>query len=502
MIKTAYQYHRDTGYTRGRIQGHYLDWPNQPDVFKEYQGINQIYLPEEIPAPKKSLLSILKETAIDSTFREIDINDLALILRLTCCLTAKARHSGKTFYYRSSASAGALYPTEIYVATSKIKGLDDGLYHFEIHSHSLSPLRAGDLADHISKLTFHPDGKLPTLTFVFTAISFRSSWKYRDRAYRYNLLDTGHVMENLFIAMKALKLPLDVSYDFNDVEVNKLIGVDGTKEVALAVAAVSGPGTISDSGALKIEELPENILNMSIVSGQEKDYPIIGKIHKAGEMLEARDDPEPYIPKSLALIPETWQSLPGPFSRTEDIDYPECLFMRRSSRNFVNAPIAKGKFYSLLDSLCLNDPTTLKIEAGRPHPLCVGFLTENIEGITSGLYVLDSVKRRFGIVSSGSFIKKMAHVCLDQEWLRNAGVHFLFIGNPGLLDRTWGPRGYRFAMMAAGQLGQRIYIAATSLKLGCCGIGAFYDREAAELIGLGGESWLLYLVAVGKVKHL
>ena len=96
----------------------------------------------------------------------------------------------------------------------------------------------------------------------------------------------------------------------------------------------------------------------------------------------------------------------------------------------------------------------------------------------------------------------MAGVCLDQAWLTNSSVHFLFLTNLKLIERAWGPRGYRYAMMAAGRMGERIYVAATSLGLGCCGIGAFYDNEAAELIGLNRESRLLYLVAVGRIKSL
>jgi nitroreductase len=56
-------------------------------------------------------------------------------------------------------------------------------------------------------------------------------------------------------------------------------------------------------------------------------------------------------------------------------------------------------------------------------------------------------------------------------------------------------------MMSAGRLGQRLYLAATALGLGCCGIGAFCDWEAADLLGLNRSSRLLYLVAVGKVKR-
>jgi nitroreductase len=55
-------------------------------------------------------------------------------------------------------------------------------------------------------------------------------------------------------------------------------------------------------------------------------------------------------------------------------------------------------------------------------------------------------------------------------------------------------------MMRAGQLGERLYLVATALGLGCCGIGAFYDMEAVELLGLESTSRMLYLVGVGPVK--
>ena len=63
-----------------------------------------------------------------------------------------------------------------------------------------------------------------------------------------------------------------------------------------------------------------------------------------------------------------------------------------------------------------------------------------------------------------------------------------------------GPRGYRQVMLAAGRLGQRLYLGATALGLGCCGIGAFYDREAIELFDMAEQASLLYLLAVGQVK--
>jgi SagB-type dehydrogenase family enzyme len=496
MIKTASQYHSHTSYKRGRMGGHYLDWQNQPDVFKKYQGITPIPLPDETPSLIKDLWSVLKETDIDPACRKMDINHLSLILRLTCTLTARARHGAEDFFYRSAASAGALYPTEIYVATRGVKGLDDGLYHFAIRGHALSPVRDHDISVHISSLVIPSAEKLPVITFFFTAIFFRSSWKYRDRAYRYHLLDTGHVIENLVLSLKAIKAPFSLSYDFDDTGINRLLGVDDSKEVCLAVARIPGLDNVHDLHIKDVQPLPDNILQASKVSMKETDYPAIQEIHRAGYTSETKFDLAPDIPETPALIAESWQNLADVPLNADYVQYPECLFKRRSGRNFVNQAIGKNSLLSLLDSLCLDNKIMLQDTIGH-QLLTVGFQAGNIESLNPGLYVLDTVKKRFGMISAGNLMADMARACLEQEWLRNAGVHFLFISDLNLIDRTCGPRGYRYAMMTAGRMGQRIYLATTSVNLGCCGIGAFYDDEGAGLIGLDQDSRLLYLVAVG-----
>jgi SagB-type dehydrogenase family enzyme len=132
--------------------------------------------------------------------------------------------------------------------------------------------------------------------------------------------------------------------------------------------------------------------------------------------------------------------------------------------------------------------------------MCTGFLAGNAEGFDPGLYLLDPSSSSITRIDSGSFMDRMAHTCLNQGWLANAAVHFLFISNLDSVDQVWGSRGYRYAMMTAGMLGERLYLMGTAMGLGCCGIGAFYDTEAARLLGLNSTSRLLYLVAVGPVK--
>jgi nitroreductase len=85
-------------------------------------------------------------------------------------------------------------------------------------------------------------------------------------------------------------------------------------------------------------------------------------------------------------------------------------------------------------------------------------------------------------------------------WLKNAALHLVFMTDLAALGRAWGPRGYRYAMIEAGRLGQQAYLAATALGWGACGIGAIYDREAAELLDMTVDGALLYLVGAGPFK--
>jgi SagB-type dehydrogenase family enzyme len=478
-IKTASQYHRFTEYARDKLTGHHLDWHNQPWVYKEYPGIEPILLPRNVQLPNERLSDLLKGSETDTTPRGIDIEELSLILRLTYSLTAKTRHSGGDFYYRSAASAGALYPTEMYLATRGVDGLGDGLYHFSISHHGLSLLREGIFS-------------APALTFFLSAIFFRSAWKYRERSYRYHLLDTGHVVENLILTLKALKLPFSHNYDFDDEKINHLLGFDVAKEVTLAVAHVPGAETVTDEPVQEIDKLPEDLRNASRVAKKEIDYPALRDIHMAGSSVISQPGFDFEIMNELGVISDEPTRIEPPESWPESMNYAEAVANRRSRRNFVKEAIPKDCFIALLDAL----------KASPYHQtICVGFLSGNAEEVSPGFYVLDRGRKSIGLVTGGFFMDKMAHICLDQGWLENAAIHFLFLTNLDVLDRALGARGYRYAMMSAGRLGERLYLAATAMRLGCCGIGAFYDGEANELLGLGDASRLLYLVAVGPVKR-
>jgi SagB-type dehydrogenase family enzyme len=155
----------------------------------------------------------------------------------------------------------------------------------------------------------------------------------------------------------------------------------------------------------------------------------------------------------------------------------------------------------LLELLCATANEQTDARSFAKEALSVGFLSGNVQDLNPGFYVLDLEQGEMALSSQGFMTDKMAHVCLDQAWLANSALHFVFLTNLKLLDETWGPRGYRYAMLTAGRLGQRIYLATTAMGIGCCGIGAFYDDEAAHILGLNEQTRLLYLVAAGPLKR-
>lgn len=495
MIRTCLDYHKETSYERHRMGGHFLDWANQPAGFKVYEGLESLKLPREVEFPKRKLSSLLLEEMAERSATGIDLAGLSKLLLLTQTLTAKARSLEGDFFFRSAASAGALYPTELYTVTNGVEGLEDGPYHYAIQDHGLAPLRRGDFSAFLAEATGSAEKAFSPVTIVLSAIFFRSAWKYRSRAYRYHLLDTGHVEENLILALKAMGLPYEVSYDFEDDPVNRFLGLDEKKEAALALVFIGERDVPQGRGAEAAGPAAESILQASRVSAKEVDYPAIREMHGAGKRERRREAGQVEMSQRLGVRPEEWRQPEAPVSWGEVADYPDCVFMRRSRRNFVKQPLRKEHMAGLLQCLFATDRKEYE------NSPAAGFLAGRVEGTAPGFYLLDRHRKALGMVAQGSFLETMTHICLDQAWLAQAGAHFLFLADLDLVEGTWGPRGYRYAMMTAGRLGQRLYIAATAMGLGCCGIGAFYDAEARDLLGLNENSRLLYLVAVGAVKN-
>src|SRR5262245_17619776 len=186
----AWRYHDFTkhSYQSIRADRHYLDWLNQPSPFKIYPTLDPIPLPRSLVQTLAPALDVVASTGVGFVSgKKPDLAQLASILYYSAGITKHKTYPGGELYFRAAACAGALYPTEVYIVCDDVDGVEAGVYHFNPGDFALRQLRKGDFRGVLSNAT-GGEARVSSapVTLVFTAISWRSTWKYRDRAYRYH----------------------------------------------------------------------------------------------------------------------------------------------------------------------------------------------------------------------------------------------------------------------------------------------------------------------------
>jgi SagB-type dehydrogenase family enzyme len=87
---------------------------------------------------------------------------------------------------------------------------------------------------------------------------------------------------------------------------------------------------------------------------------------------------------------------------------------------------------------------------------------------------------------------------LGQDLAGNACLAFSMIGDFENAARLYGDRGYRYVHFEAGAIGQRMYLAAEALGLRATGIGAFFDEQVNQYLGLSPQQGqVVYHFAIG-----
>jgi SagB-type dehydrogenase family enzyme len=122
---------------------------------------------------------------------------------------------------------------------NRVEGLAPGLYRFLAIEHKLAAVNLEEgLADIVAE-TCHKQRfvKACNVAFIFTAVAYRTYWRYGERGYRYMLLDAGHACQNLYLAAEAIGGGTCAIGAFFDEEINRILGLDGEKQFVIYVAA-------------------------------------------------------------------------------------------------------------------------------------------------------------------------------------------------------------------------------------------------------------------------
>ena len=234
------QFQKETKYQRGKMLGGMLDYINKPSIYKEYPNSEKIVLPPQKLGGEMALDAVLRKRRSVRRFspKSISREQLSYLLWASCGIQRK--EGG--YRFRTVPSAGALYPIETYLVINNVKNLAKGVYHYSIKSHLLEELKLGDFRREITLAALGQRMcQEAAVVFIWTAIFFRSKWKYKQRAYRYIYLDAGHIAQNLALSATSIGLGSCQIGALYDDELNQIVNVDGTQESIIYMSIVGYP---------------------------------------------------------------------------------------------------------------------------------------------------------------------------------------------------------------------------------------------------------------------
>ena len=499
----AWSYHDLTkhSYWSVRTTPHYLDWENQPSPFKIYPSIEPIPLSRDLPQSGVPALAAVASVGVETTAEaKPSLDQLASVLFYSAGVTKKKTYPGGEVFFRAAACAGARYPTEVYVVCGELEGLEAGVYHFNPGDFALRRLRDGDLRGMVARAAgFGQTVVEAPVTLVYSALSWRSTWKYRDRAYRYHFWDSGMILANALAMAAAHNLPAQVVMGFVEDEMNRLLGLDGQQELALALLTL-GHTTGPAPSSVTAEELPELTFEALSLSRKLVDYPSIREMHEASslttpdEVAEWRDAkldrrPRAVTGKLFPLACPPPDELPG-----ESVE--EGVLRRASTRRFARKLIPFADLSVILDRSTRGIPADFLGQS--PAGLNDIYLIVNrISDLPPGAYIFHRNEQTLELLKEGDFSERARYLTLEQDLGGEASATLFFMADlRSVLDRL-GNRGYRAAQTEAGIIGGKMYLAAYALKRGATGL-TFYDDDVTEFFSphAAGKS-CIFVTAVG-----
>jgi SagB-type dehydrogenase family enzyme len=470
------EYHEFTKHTVQALRRteHVLDWKNMPDPFRHYEGVPVLDLPADPPSPEIPALELLQGAMGAETSGYAAQDGAAFLSQLlfySASISASKRvpSTGYRYALRVNPSSGNLHPTEFHFITRGLKQWPDGLYHYRPSSHMAEQRAIGDFE--MQSIA----GPAP-IVFILTGIAWREAWKYRDRAYRYCLLDIGHAWQALALAAQAIGCESLALADFPDDEVARFCRLS-EDEWPMLILELRGK-------SIPVQE-PEHRETVwyggraNQLSEETIAYPRIEEIHSATKAIKLDSRAEP----AATGTGET--KLPAPASST--IPFGEVARMRRSALDFLGG--SQSMSFAQLSAI---------LSTTSPNFIQLYLYAHRVDGLHQGVYRYSPERAELEQIKSGDQRVAAAGLSLGQDLAGNACVAFSMIGDLDRAVRMHGDRGYRRVHFEAGAIGQRLYLAAEALGLGATGIGAFFDDEVHRYLNLTPEQGqVVYHFAIG-----
>ena len=498
-----FAYHHATKHTYHsvRMNAHFLDWHNQPDPFRTYEGTTLIPLPADPGFPKAGTFATMAALAEGARPAhgskseshgavQLDLTWLSRLLWHSMAISAWKRVSRTGYHYslRVNPSSGNLHPTETHLALLRFSGVNDGLYHYRADRHALELRSSGNWTEGIARDLALPWARKSPLIVGLTSAFWREAWKYRDRAYRYCCHDLGHAMMSLLLAAQASGLPGGVVAHFDDARLTHTLGLAGSDEAPMAFLVFLPQGE-SPSGQLSPAPQQEPVGDPNELSPEEVPYDLLLGMHRA-TILSDPVGPVPRVSSANAGGAHDPPSLPGP---ARDALLGPTVRRRRSALDFDpwTPPMERDDVEQLLDFATRDWPADWRGNFSGEKPeaesgtdfVTLYLYSHRVRGCESGIYCWNKFGRRLELLHRGNVERVAAYLSLEQGLAGNACFAVSMVADLAQAARVYGNRGYRYVHFEAGAIGQRLYVGAEAMGWNATGIGAFYDDDVHRYLG-------------------
>ena len=141
---------------------------------------------------------------------------------------------------RTVPSGGNRHPFETYLFISNVKGIKPGLYRYLPFDHKLLFIRnTSQLADEVAEACLgNQFVREAAALVVWTAIPYRTEWRYGPLSYKLVAIDAGHICQNLYLASESIGYGTCAIAAYDQQKWDELLKIDGVKEFTIYMAPV------------------------------------------------------------------------------------------------------------------------------------------------------------------------------------------------------------------------------------------------------------------------
>lgn len=518
----------------------YLDWANQPDPFRRFNGAHLLPLPllrpdEEPLSP--AYIALYERGAVP--ILPVTVRTLSRFFEYTLGLSAWKKAGESEWALRMNPSSGNLHPTEGYLVLPQLEGLDlaPGLYHYAPKEHGLER-RAAFHAEPVERLL----AAFPSDAFLIglTSVHWREAWKYGERAFRYCNHDIGHAIGAVRVAAATLGWNMVLLDGMDQDTAAMLLGASRTEDFGEAEPEYPDcVGVIWPSQQVKCETL--DVKRHGVVVPLFLDVGIVKEVvggtwhGKANRLSQEHsvhwdiiDDAAEASWKQQATTPAI--DLQGQFGSPSDMSHAsrttsdagptagQIIRQRRSAVSFDGkTSISASSFFQMMQRVM---PSAECAQLERPMPwdgwpydpaIHLLIFVHRVERLAAGLYILVRDRTKLSLVQQaissdltwtiapgcpdglplyqlheGDARKLAVQVSCHQDIAGDSAFSFGMVAEFEGTLRERGAWWYPRLFWEAGLLGQVLYLEAEAAGVRATGIGCFFDDPVHEIVGIQG----------------